>query len=84
MKTVAIYVAWILGCSFVTFCVAVIAINVFASMVMNPPREAVLTMAVTLFLTILAGPVIGFIAARYTTRKRPRRFFDSDDPYSID
>ncbi len=71
MKTAAIYVAWILGCSMVTYCIGGVAVAIFAKMNANPSPQATLTFAAAWFVMLLAGPVIGFLAARYTTRSGP-------------
>jgi hypothetical protein len=78
MKTVAIYVMWILGCTFAAHCIGGLVFAVFVSVSLNPSPQATLTMAVVWLLMLLARPLVGVIAARHPTRKRPRRFFDSD------
>jgi ABC-type polysaccharide/polyol phosphate export permease len=81
MKTVAIYALWILGCTFAAHCIGGLVFAVFVSVNMNPSPLAMLIMAVVWLLMLLSGLTVGVIAAKHSTRKRPRRFFDSDDPY---
>jgi hypothetical protein len=84
MKKVAIYIVWILGCTFVTICIGEVVVGISASLILNPSPATMLAIFGTGFLILLAGPVVGILFARQSTRKRRNRLIDSDDPYSDD
>ena len=84
MKKVAIYIVWILGCTFVTYCIGGVVVAISVSLILNPSPATMLAIFGTWFLILLAGPVVGIVFARQSTRKRYNRLIDPDDPYSVD
>jgi hypothetical protein len=84
MKTVAIYIMWIIGCTFLSYMVMMVIVVALIETIPKLFHQAELFFGIRLLSIFLDGPAIGCLGAWHSTRtkKKASTATSTDDPSS--
>jgi hypothetical protein len=79
MKTVVVFVVYVLFCSFASCVLGGVAFDMFVAVNLKPSNQAHEVMFGVYLLIVLSGPVVGLVCATLETRKRKSKRLPQPD-----